>query len=101
MKIEDIVKNNGTVNYNGKTYALTQQAYIDGPVDNPYYTANAICPDEGTDQDGMYAAYQVTWWPTQEWLDGDREDEGDACDWDVADDIRRVGRYDLEDGSFA
>lgn len=100
MKIEDMIKKNGTVNYNGKTYVLTQQAYIDGSVDDPYYTAIAICPDEGVDEDGLYNAYQVTWWPTQEWLDGDREDEGDACDWDAADDIRQVCGYDLEDGSF-
>ena len=99
MTIEKMSKDNGTTNYNGKIYVLVQQAYIDGPVDAPYYCATAICPADGVDEYGLYPIYRITWNPRQDWLDGDRDDEGWACDWDSADDVELTGSgYDLNDG---
>ena len=65
----------GTVNHNGKTLTLTQQAYLhcDGSdTGERYYRASAI------DSDGN--EYKVRW-EIREGFDG--EDEGDACDWDT------------------
>ena len=101
MTIEEMSKDNGTTNYNGKTYVLAQQAHIDGPVDAPYYCATAICPDDGVDEYGLYPVYLVTWYPRQDWLDSDRDDEGWACDWDDAADVELTGSgYNLTDGRF-
>ena len=65
----------GTVNHNGKTLTLTQQAYLHGDGSDTgerYYRASAI------DSDGN--EYKVRW-EIREGFDG--EDEGDACDWDT------------------
>lgn len=99
MTIDNLIKNNGSTIYNGKTYVLIQQAYIDGSVDAPYYTASSICPEDGLDDDGLYTVYTITWQPTQDWLDSDRDDEGWACDWDIPDDVVKTGAgYDLDTG---
>lgn len=90
MTIEKMSKVNGTTNYNGKTYVLTHQAYIDGTLDDPYYCAAAICPNDSVDDDGFYPIYRITWYPRQEWLDSDQDDEGCACNWDVADEVRQT-----------
>lgn len=82
MTIENLVKNYGTTNYNGKTYVLVQQAYIDGTFDAPYYCATAICPGYGVDEYGFYPVYGITWYPRQDWLESGDDDEGWACDWD-------------------
>lgn len=87
MTIEKLRKNYGAINYGGKTYALVQQAYIDGPVDAPFYRACAICPNDSVDDLGLYPVYFITWHPRQDWLDSDRDDEGWACDWDAPDDV--------------
>ncbi len=98
MTIEMMKKNNGETTDNGKTYVLTHQANIGGPLDAPYYAAYAICPTDGPDEDGLYPVYSVTWYPSQEWLDSDREDEGWACNWEEADELSATGMgYDLED----
>ena len=72
----------GTIDHNGKTLTLTQQAYLDGDGSNDcegYYSASAVDAD-GND-------YKVRW----EIRDGfDGEDEGDACDWDRPSQIREV-----------
>lgn len=101
MTIDMMIKKNGKTSYDGKTYVLTQQAYIDGPVDaDPYYKATAICPEDGINEDGLYDVYDITWYPTQEWLDSDRDDEGWACDWDAPENVRKTNLgYDLADDS--
>lgn len=99
MTIEKMIKDNGEFSHLGKTYILVQQAYIDGPSDAPRYYAYAICPDDGVDEYGLYPVYCITWYPRQDWLDGDRDDEGSACDWDEPDDIELSGYgYNLDDG---
>ena len=65
----------GTVNFNGKKLYLIQQAYYTG---DETYGSIAI-DEEGND-------YRVNWETSDAWkaLDPEqREDEGDACDWDI------------------
>jgi len=69
----------GTVEYNGKTLWLTQQAYI---TNNPYNLQavmyEALAVDEGDNE------YMVRWLPRQDWL---AEDEESACNWDKPDTV--------------
>lgn len=68
------------VTFEGIEYTLTQQAYITGTHENPYYEASAI------DSEGNEVT--VTWDIKEHWLNEDGalngllEDEGEACDWD-------------------
>ena len=69
----------GTINHNGKTLTLTQQAYLhcDGSdTGERYYRASAV-DAEGND-------YRVRW-ELYEGFDG--EDESEACDWDSPSEI--------------
>lgn len=63
----------GTVRFEGKEYALTQNAYIDTDFSlnwNPsIYTAHAIDEEEND--------YKVKW----EIINHESNDESDACDW--------------------
>lgn len=98
--LEQMKKKNGFfIDEYNDTYILTQQAYIDGPVDAPYFTAMAINENEGTDSFGLFPVYEVVWYPIAEWLAGDQDDEGDACNWDKPDEItENCGGWDPEDG---
>lgn len=63
----------GIVTFEGKEFALTQQAYVDGPANGtPYYKASAV------DQKGN--EYEVTWEVVENWEQV--EDESEMCDWD-------------------
>lgn len=65
----------GTVEYNGKTLTLTQDAYLDHDRHNlqlPVYRAHAV------DEDGN--DYRVQWHVVDGWQEMD--DESDRCDWD-------------------
>lgn len=96
-KIAKMEHENGCFDYEGKRYVLVRPAYIAGTTYSPYYTAPGICPTEGQKSDGLYDLYIVTWYPTEEWLNGDRKDEGDACDWDHPDVLESDGGgFDLE-----
>ena len=91
--------NYGTVTHNGKEYTLTQQAYIVGSNEDPYYIANA------TDSKGN--EYEVEWELNEHtrkmYNEIERqieaggapnyslvEDESDACDWDNPIDVREI-----------
>lgn len=93
--LEDVLdhmrRENGSVvdDYNDE-YILLEKAYIDGSQEAPYYTALAINDNAGSDSCGMYPVYQIKWNPLQEWLDGDRADEGNACNWDDPDEIQQI-----------
>jgi len=67
----DNAKLYGMLKVHGITIALTQDAYLDGTKDNPYYTAAAI--------DGQGREYRVRWDVVEDWQD--IEDAGDHCDW--------------------
>lgn len=72
----------GTVQHNGKTLNLTQQAFLTCDGSNTgerYYSAGAVDAD-GTE-------YRVRW-EIYEGFAGD--DEGDACDWDSPSQIVEV-----------
>ena len=70
-----------TVTFEGKEITLTQDAYLTGPHEAPHYEA------AGVDQDGNRV--MVKWEIESHWLNedgtlnGEMEDEGDACDWDA------------------
>lgn len=98
-------KEYGTVEFGGKTYILTQQAYCNnyGTDGGVRYYAHAVAADDADD-----ATYKVVWDTTEEWdnhqsggeehpreYDDDNneiypngmscnfcEDESNACDWD-------------------
>lgn len=63
-----------SVIFNCKEYALIQDAYVTGALNDPYYEASAI-DEQGNE-------YMVIW----EILDlenfAELEDESNACDWD-------------------
>ena len=69
-----------TVTFKGKEITLTQDAYLTGPHEAPHYEAS------GVDQEGNRVV--VKWEIESHWLNedgalnGEMEDEGDACDWD-------------------
>lgn len=81
-------KDYGTVTFNGKVFALTQDAYFDnyGTDGGVRYYASAV------DTDGN--KYLVAWGTTEKWneaqqeykvtgeVNGCIEDESNACDWD-------------------
>lgn len=87
----------GTVEHEGKTLALTQQAYCDntGAGDQVAYFAAAV------DADGN--AYKVKWDTTMEWDEAQAayradplnapvpEDESAACDWSAPAAIVEIG----------
>jgi len=88
MTLEQQAERYGTVEHDGATLVLTQDAYADGTYDDPYYSAHAV------DADGNM--YKVRWETTLEWdaqqeafreghLDDDAGfiEEEDACDWTV------------------
>lgn len=99
MTINKLIEEHGRITVMGDDYILLEDAYIGGPVDVPYYSANAIIPSRGLDKDGLYPVFGLIWYPTEQWLSGDREDEGDACDWDNPDEIIDLCLgYDLDEG---
>jgi hypothetical protein len=62
----------GTVEHEGSTWYLTQQPYIAGTDERPWYEAIAI---------NLYGdAALIKWTVTDEWED--IEDESDVCQWD-------------------
>lgn len=61
----------GTVEFEGKGYILTQEAYITGTHESPRYEAHAI--------DNEANEYMVTWLPVENWRE--LEDASDHCDW--------------------
>lgn len=93
-------ENNGTVEHNGRTLALTQPAYCDayGTDGEVCYYASAIDDNGGT--------YKVRWDTTADWdarcaavqaemqagedITDPLDDESDACDWDSPVEIREA-----------
>lgn len=61
------------VNFENKEYTLTQEAYITGNNENPYYEAAAV--DENGEK------YMVIWYILDNYNPEDG-DEGEACDWE-------------------
>lgn len=99
MTVGRLIKLYGCIEHKGKKYVLTENASIEGPVEEPYYTAMAICPEDGVDEYGLYPLYRLTWKPKEEWLKSDRTDEGWACDWSSPSEVvRQNAGYNLEEG---
>ena len=90
----------GTTMYNGTEYILLRDAFLDnGPHGQIVFRSYAVKAGEEADEDGLIPCYEVVWWPLDEWLEQeDCEDEGDACNWDEADEVRSCGAVDPDDG---
>lgn len=72
---QEYAKEFGTVNFEGKEYALTQDAYINGQTwEEVHFLAEAI------DQNGN--VYTVRWEVKDDFTEED-EDHGFACNWDA------------------
>lgn len=90
MKLE-----NGSAQFEGRNYILTQQAYLDYDPqrDEYYYTASAICEDDSTDEDNWRPCYRITWA-----VIADDEDASNNANWDCPEDVIPCGEYNEEDG---
>lgn len=60
------------IKFEGKEYTLTQEPYIDGTHEKPFYRANAV------DAEGKL--YEIRWDVKDNWEE--IEDESEMCDWD-------------------
>jgi hypothetical protein len=71
FNLADLEAEFGTVDVEGNTYYLTQQAYITGSDDDVCYEAAAIASNGDV--------YTVRWAVCEDWQE--IEDESDRCDW--------------------
>ena len=93
---EKMRRENGYFERDGKLYVLTQQAYLDGSNEHPYYTAGAICTTDVVDEDGWQPYYTIQW----EILDTYRPEvmqEDCACNWDEPEEVTENGEYSIEE----
>jgi hypothetical protein len=74
--------NYGSVTFDGKTYNLTQDAYINNYLDRACYFASATGDDGET--------YRVRWEIRDEFEQMSNDDESEACDWDNPADVRKL-----------
>lgn len=72
----------GTTEFGGVKYWLTQDAYLTGQIEAPYYEAAAI--------DKAGARYMVYWDILPEIDINYIEDEHECCDWDNAADVKKI-----------
>lgn len=94
MSINEMEKRFGSVEFEGEKYILIDDAYIDGPVDDAAYFANAIKVGDIPD-DGYQPIYKVEW----EIINPLCDDESLACDWENPADVRDCGAtINLENG---
>lgn len=70
------------VEFDGKKYWLTQDAYLSGQIESPYYEA------AGVDEVGR--DYEIYWDILPEVDINNLEDQGDACDWDNPSEVRKI-----------
>ena len=70
------------VEFDGKKYWLTQDAYLSGQIESPYYEA------AGVDEVGRN--YEIYWDILPEVDINNLEDQGDACDWDNQAEVRKI-----------
>lgn len=80
MKVAELKKRFGTVNFEGIEFVLTQNAYFWSACDNKY-SASAIREDE-IDEDGEPINKYIVFWDILDEYNSSLQDEGDACDWE-------------------
>lgn len=97
--LEKMKNDNGYFQQDGKEYILTQQAYLDGTNDHPYYKAVAICTADKADDDAWQPAYEVRWELREDYNTADMGEDM-ACDWDNPDRVREIGEYNFAEGRF-
>jgi len=84
----EVVKMTQTVTFEGKEITLTQDAYLDGTHEASYYQASGVDTD-GNDVIVKWEIYEH-WLNEDGSLNGELEDESDACDWDKPVDVINV-----------
>jgi len=99
--IENLKRDNGYIEFEGKEFILTQSTYLDYDyiTGSCYYHAMAICPEDQPDSDGWQPAYSVQF----ELLDTynpDTMEEEYACDWNEPERVSRRGEYTLMGGRY-
>jgi len=84
----EVVKMTQTVKFEGKEITLTQDPYLDGTHEDPCYKAAGV-DTEGNDVVVKWEIYEH-WLNEDGSLNGELEDESDACDWDNPVDVINV-----------
>lgn len=82
--------------FDGRRYVLLQDAYADGPADDGYFTAMAICREDVPDERGFQPAYSVRWYTWHDYDIHSDGDAGDACDWAHPVWVEEDGAYNRE-----
>ena len=94
-KIKEMEKKFGSVEFEGKKYVFTQEAYLYGQADNAVYFTNAIKVGDEPNEMNLIPLYEVTW----KIIYPEEEDEGNRCDWEHPVDVKYDGlNMDVESG---
>lgn len=107
MTIEMKKEANGSVVVGGREYVLLGGTFNMGnkPTEAMEFVAMAICPEEGTKDDGLFDLYTIHWTPLDEWLALAIECEKNneycnaehACDWENPYEVINTGMgYDMD-----
>lgn len=82
----------GYIQYNGKLYALLEQAYPDA--DNTF-VAPAVRLGDKIDSKMEYTCprYRIVWSIKDDFVMTDDCDESEACDWEHPDEVIKTGEY--------
>ena len=107
MEAIEKLKENGCCVIDGRAYILTEQAVfqsdpvnsLDGWVQDNYYSARAICPDDECDEDGDHKCYLIRWEILGNY-NPEYDGEDCACDWDNPTAVKECGEYSLETGRY-
>jgi len=84
-EFEEIIDINTIVKYKDRHYALSQDAYIDGSNDEPYYTASAICLTGENIGQKCEIYWEIIW---DEETRKQITDESEMCDWSNPSDVK-------------
>lgn len=103
--IEEMKQENGYFEIGGREYVLTEQASfqsdpkpgISNWIYDNYYSARAICPDDGTDEDDYQKCYLIRW-EILENYEPEYMGEDQACNWDSPSCVKEQREYSLLTG---
>ena len=93
----------GEVEFNGDTYLLTQEPYINGGgynggvhYDSPvHYAACAVRLGDKIDENNEAPIYDMTWKLNPDY-DPAQQEEADACDWEHPATVEFIGKTYIE-----
>lgn len=81
---------NTTVNYEGTSYTLVEEAFLTNHQFRAVYEAPAIKFGEEPGELGMYELYTIRW-EIKEGYDLNDYNEEDLCDWENPDEVIEAG----------